>query len=233
MATRQRIGFLNSLLSLGEFAHAGYVWLIGPALAVGGPLYLMWGTVVSAAEAHGWWVYPFVTLSAAFAIFGFWHFVLHLNGRIRLLTNLDNLREEERASVKGLADKAISLSKELYSLLAEHQSYPPTLPEFDGPAGTEKWRNSNISIQRNLFRKYNEKYAAQVMGIIMMSRRYIPAEETRSMVWRLQHMSGYEIGEIAQTMVDIGVRLHESLRIPENATLPALPPSRREGELDI
>lgn len=122
---KRRIGLLDSLLSLGAFAQQGYAWLVGPAIAVGGPLYLLWGSVVVAAAAHGWWVYPFVAVVAIAAVFGLWMLVLHLNSRIRLLSSKDVRIDEERQVVRRIAEQAMNLAAELNELLGEHQSRIP------------------------------------------------------------------------------------------------------------
>lgn len=232
MVGRDKIGFWDSLFSLGAFATQGYQWVLS-GIAVGGPLFLMWESVQIAAQTHGWWVYPFVLAASFLAFFGLIMFAFYLSGKVRLLTRLDNLRDEEKESVLALADRAISLARELYSLVGEHQSHPPTLPDFAGPDGTNKWQLTNIKQNQTMVRKYHEKFATQVVGVLTMARRYLPDEKFQHMIWRTQHINGYEIADIANSMVEIGVRLHESMKVSEGKTLPSLPPAKRDGELDL
>ena len=230
MTISKRLTAVESMVALWAFATQGWAWLLGPAVAVGGPMYLAWESIGIAATKHGWWVYPFSISIAMFAVFGFWLLLMHMNGRVRLTNSLDNLLENERAEINSLADRAIKLANELNELIGEYQSRPPTL--YDHKKAPDQWQRENWELRNRMIHKFMSKYATETQTILMTAARYLPISE-RDLTWSFSHIGDHSIGEIRSMLLKTSMELKERLRIPIEDTIPNIPRSGEQRKLSL
>lgn len=218
--SKRRIAFVESLLSLGSFAHQGYIWLVGPAVAVGGPLFLAWGAVSAAAATYGWWVYPLVIALCLFATFGLWMFVLFLNSRVRLMSAADVRIDEEQQAVRRLSDELLGLAAELNEMIGEYQSRPPTL--YADHSDTDAWQRENWNIASRLTQKFMTKCATKAHALLLRATRYGVVSK-REVEWKFATLHSYSIAEIRSLLVRAAVELQNQLQIPVEQALPHIP----------
>lgn len=217
MATRKKLFEYEAFISLGNFVRESAYWLIGPAIGVGGPMYLIWESVTIAAEMHGWLVYPFVILLSLFAFIGIWMFIAFLNNRLRLMTEFDVRVEENTEKVRELANRALQLATDIDELIGEYQTRPPTLYTKD----IDSWQKENWDIRNRMFQKFMSKYATKAQTIILESSRYTRFD-TRTYMWRMSHVSDHDIAETRQILITVYLELDRLLQEP--ITLTTRPP---------